>query len=71
MNKYTYILITLYENGKYYSFVEKWHNGSNLVCLFERYPSAHTMNICDSKKQADETAEHWNENWKNKGIYLY
>lgn len=59
MNSYTwYVFQVLDEEGKFYAFAERIRNNQNLVDYAKQ---AHTMNACDTKREAEEIARFWNE----------
>lgn len=65
MEKYTWYVFTIQDSeGKFYSFCERIRNNNNLVDYAKQ---AYTMNACDSKKEAEETAVAWNEAYKKNG----
>lgn len=70
MNKNSYLVIVNMENGKRAAYVQKWHNSNNLACLLKN-SKIESANICDSKKEAQEIAEYWNQCYKRNGCYMY
>lgn len=69
MDKKTYYVITVEEDGKYFSYAETIHNSNNLVGKFPK--NAITINACDTRKKADEIARSWNEIWREKDQFSY
>ena len=58
MNKKTWYVITIKDDeGKFYSFAEGINNNCDLTGYAKQ---AHTMNACDSKKEAQRIADEWN-----------
>ena len=70
MNKNSYLVIVNMENEKRAAYVQKWHNSNNLAGLLKD-ARIETANICDSKKEAEETARFWNECYIKNGSYMY
>ena len=70
MDKYTYIVVSIQEDGKNYAYVIKHHNSNNLINVLEIKGILHA-NICDTKKEAYSIAEYWNECYKKNGTYMF
>lgn len=68
MDKNYYFVVTEEKDGKYISYVLKINGVNNLVGRFDRF---YTVNICATKKEAEETARYWNECYKMKDMLLY
>ena len=69
--KYTWLVIDNVKDGKRYAHAWRWYNGNNLMCLAKMFPEADTMMICDTMKQAKETANAWNDTYKKDGRYMF
>lgn len=66
-----YLAVTAQENGKYYSYVIRYANCNNLLATLKQHPSLISVNVCDSKKQAEGMVEAWNKQYKANGTYLF
>ena len=66
-----YLAVQEEHTGKYFAFVIRYYNCNNLLATLEQYPNLKTVNICESKKQAEELATRWNEGYKANGTYLF
>lgn len=76
MNKFTWYVIEAIDKatGKSFSWAERVHNSSNLIGYFERVQREMivlSVNACDSKKEAERTADCWNDCARDKGNYLF
>lgn len=71
MNKKTFYVFTICENGKFYSYADAIHNNNDLISMFCRIKNLHTANACDSRHQADEIAKDWNEQYRKNGTYMF
>lgn len=75
MEKNTFYLIEIMDNntGKCAAYVRAVRNNYNLVGLFTPAKgfTLVSVNACDTKKQAQEIADTWNQAYKDKGLYLY
>lgn len=69
--KYTWFVINTVEDGKSYAHAWRWYNGNNLMCLHDKFPKANIIMICDTMKQAKETAGAWNDTYKKDGRYMF
>lgn len=70
MDKNTYIVVSIQEDGKNYAYVIKHHNSNNLISVLEIKGILHA-NICDTKKEAYRIAELWNDGYKKNGAYMF
>lgn len=83
-NQYTWLVRSdkMESNGGMVAEAFRMYNGNNLLSGFGRkywpgengkmeYLVPDFVMICDSKKQAEETAEAWNQEWKKQGRYLF
>ena len=70
MSKNTYFVISGERNGKYYAYVEKVANCYNLKGYFVN-PEIITINVCDSKKEAEKIASAWNVTWSSEGKHAF
>lgn len=66
-----YIVIQVEENGKYYAFTDAIRTGENLKSFIERHKNADIFHLCESRKQAEETAARWNATYKANNTYLF
>lgn len=67
---YTYLVVTICENEKYYSYVIKHNNNNNLLKTLNIKNLLH-VNAFNSMKQAKETCERWNAAYKFNNQYLF
>lgn len=71
-----YIAFTYEENGKYYSWAERYTDSNNLLAVLKRAAGSDggkivTANMYDTKKKACEVVELWREGYKrdNKALF--
>lgn len=68
--KYYYLAITIEPiKGKYYAYVEKVSDSTNLMNCLSRNHILHA-NIMPTKKKAHETVDFWNESYRKNGTFL-
>ena len=65
-----YILITIMENDKYYSYVLTVPESDNLISKL-RIKNIYNAMICSTKKSAAEIVEMWNDTYKCNGSYMF
>lgn len=66
-----YYAVSEHENGKNYAYVIKATASDNLLGLFERHKNLKTANACETKKQAENLANFWNECYKINRTYMF
>jgi hypothetical protein len=81
MNKYFYIVFaakagTLFEiykddQEKYYADIMRVSTQTNIASYLDNIGGLLHANICQSKKQAQEIKNAWNEAYKHNGTYIY
>lgn len=75
MTKYSYYVIEEYNptTGKYYSRAEKIQNRCNLIGKFAALDGFEviSVNACDTWKEAQQTADFWNECAKERNKYAF
>jgi hypothetical protein len=61
------------KTGKTYAHAETINNAYNLVYKFKPRPNFEivSINAADTKKQAEEIADFWNEGAKTRGKYYF
>ncbi len=71
-----YIAFTYKENGKYYSWAERYTDCNNLLAVIKRAAGTGegeivTANMYETKKKACEVVKCWNEGYKrdNKALF--
>lgn len=69
--KYTHIVLVQQTNGKFSAFVIQVSHSENLISALSRYKNISTATICGTKKEAEETADFWNECYRENGTYLW
>ncbi len=70
MDKYTHYVVSECKDGKYIAYSVRIRNNENLVGFIRDNPAIVTFNVCDSKKDAENIAEFWNESYKKNEKYL-
>lgn len=68
--KNIYVVIPITENGKFYAIAEKIKTGKNLIPFIKAY-NTDIVHLCESRRQAETIAAHWNETFKNNGTHLF
>lgn len=68
--KYYYILVTIMENDKYYSYVLKVPESQNLLSAL-KIKNILTANIYPTKRQAQADAAFNNNIYRKNGAYLF
>lgn len=71
MKKNTYMIATVKENGKYYSYVIVHHNGVNVLAEVKRIKNIFNLTICDTLREARELVEKWTKVYKENGEYMF
>lgn len=62
---YTWYVVSVKDTeGKLYAFADRLSNNCNLVGIAK---DAETMNACESKREAEEIAESWNQSFIRNG----
>jgi len=67
LDKYSWLVIVEVFDGKRFAFTHRVSNSVNLLSELERFKSAESVNIADSKKAAIELADYWNECYRKNG----
>ena len=72
-----YIIVTKWDDNRYYARVDTIGGYNNLVGKFTPCMDGNckrgevvSVNACKTKKRAEEIANHWNECYKNNGTYI-
>ena len=65
-----YIVVSIEENKKYYSYVLKVSSSTNIVSALNIKGIMHA-NLFGSKKECERIATYWNMCYKTNGTYLY
>lgn len=77
MEKYSYFVIDQKntKTGKRIASALRVHNCNNLLYYFKKYTYADmeliSVNACDTWKEAQKIADHWNECARANGEYLF
>lgn len=68
--KMIFVVFVIETEGKRYAIADTIKTGENLKAHCDRY-GAEVMHLCESRKQADETARNWNQAYheNNKCVY--
>jgi hypothetical protein len=69
--KKIYIAISITENGKHYAFAETIRTGENLLTHTKRHKNADVFHLCETRKEAEETATRWNAVYKANNQFLF
>lgn len=67
-----YFVVSIGECGRYIAYTIKATTSDNLLCKFKEGTNGLTLlhvNICDTRKRAEEIAREWNQAYKNNGTY--
>ena len=68
--KYFYIVIQVKENNKYYAYTLKVSETDNLLSKLT-IKNIISANICQTKKQAREIIEYWNNNFIKENKFMF
>ena len=71
MNKKTFFVITVGSDDFCYSYAFAVNNYINLAPVIEaiaKMTNIISLNACDTRREAIETAKAWNASWQDKGI---
>ncbi len=68
--KKIFLVWNITKNGKSCAFADTIQTGNNLLNFVECYESANICHICETRKQADDTARAWNQVYKDNNRYL-
>jgi hypothetical protein len=68
--KNTFIVVTICENDKYYSYVIKHHNNNNLLSTL-KIKNIINATVFDTLKKAKETVNRWNATYYANGKSLF
>lgn len=71
MKDKVYMVVTVTENGKHFSYVLGAPGSNNLVSVLAGIRGLTSANVCKSRKAAAEIADDWNESYKANGTYMY
>ena len=66
MKKYSWLVVSVKDEWGRWAYPHQWHHNNNLTGLCAD-SKVETVNICDSKKEAIEIAEAWNEAYRKNG----
>lgn len=68
--KKIFVVFVIEESGKYYAYADTIKTGENLIYYIKR---AHCIicHLCESRRQADDLANRWNEEYKANDTYMY
>ena len=68
--KKIFVVFCVEEKNKRYAYADTIKTGENLVYHINR---AHCTicHVCETRKQADELANRWNEDYKANGTYIF
>jgi hypothetical protein len=68
--KMIFVVVVTTENGKYFAFADTIATGNNLIAILKRY-NADICHLCESRREADELAQKWNEAYRQNGTNLF
>lgn len=66
-----FLLINEEKDGKFCACAKKVSASLNLLAYINMYKDICTLNVCQTWKEATETAAAWNETYKRNGTYMY
>lgn len=70
MEKTIFLAMTVCENNKYYSWVQKTASNNNLLSVLAT-KNLISANVCDTFKKAKEIVSAWNDTYRANRTYLY
>ena len=68
--KNNYIVVNIKENDKLYAYALKVDISDNLISKL-KIKNIISANICETKKEAKDIVDFWNESYKNNGTYMF
>lgn len=71
MKDKVYMVVTVTESEKNFSYVLCVSGSSNLVSVLSGIRGLTSANVCKSRKAAAEIAECWNDGYKANGTYMF
>lgn len=71
MAKKFWMVKTVEENGKYYSWAESFTESDNVKCRIERDRNLIHANVYATKKRACEIVNCWNEHYRENGTFMF
>lgn len=66
-----YFVFSAMMDGKNYAGTMTKTSQDNLAFLHQQIPNLTAVQICESKRQAEEIADYWNESFKKNGTSLF
>ena len=69
--KNIFVVVVTEEDGKYYAIADTIHTGQNIIPIMQRYKDAVIIHLCETRRQADDLAFAWNNDYKRNGTYLF
>lgn len=69
--KHFYFAATIEQNGRRAAMTIHAGGDENLMHTFSRIQGLEFVNACESKKQAEQIVQHWNDCYRANGTYLY
>lgn len=70
MKKNTHFIISVDKNGKKLAYALTVNNSNNPLSVLH-IDGIQSVNVADSKKEAEKIARFWNERYKENGIYMF
>lgn len=67
--KKIFVVLSQELNGKYFAVPDTIPVGENLIAYIKRYNS-NICHLCESRKQAEDIANAWNESYRQNGTAL-
>ncbi len=68
---YNYFVLTLSKDGKFYSYSETISSNQNLFSIFKGIPRLESVFCFKTNKEAKQTADCWNKQYKENGTLLF
>ena len=69
--KHFYLAVQIEENGKWFACDQAVAENENLLSVLNRIKGVKAANLCQTRKQAQELAEVWNDCARKNGVYFF
>lgn len=69
--KNVYFAAAIEQNGRCAAMTIRAGVDENLMCTFSSIRGLEAVNVCESKKQAEQIVKLWNDCYRANGTYLY
>lgn len=68
--KMIFVVAEMEINGKVYAVADTIRTGENLAAILQRYRTG-IVHLCESRKQAEEIAQAWNDDFIRNGTSVF